>query len=218
MYKEFKSKFMILAEEETTRWRQGGVLMGDYCMIRKDALKNTKINGRPSQFVDKIKEMIASKLPLKVSAVKSERPETQHDLYGVGSLPTAIWVDVVTEAAPGLWTNPLTLPLEAIDIVIPDENNFSPGIPTQWVRRDDTIIKPEEVDTKVDQTEGDDPNRHIVTKHIDNSLGKEAKDGRDQADKPEEYKFKKSRKESFDVSDNELMTEAYEDVLNQQKS
>ena len=212
MYKDFKSKFSVLAEEETSRYKTGGGLLpGDYITIRKDVFNSPKLKDRPSQFFDRIKEIIGSQLPLKVSAIKSMRPETQHGLYGGAEAPTDYWVDVVQCATPALFVNCMTLPIEVLELQMPEGNNFSPEIPDQWKRKDNSKIKPEEVDVKDSelekQTSGRNKERNLTRKHVNNALGKEAKDGRSQVDKPKKYK------ESVD--DDTLLAEAAIQILSE---
>jgi hypothetical protein len=215
MYKDFKSKFNVLSEEFTSRFQSAGVLNGDFCIIRPDAIKNEKISKRGSQYIDKIKEYIASKLPLKVCAVQSERPETSNSIAGQGDLMTAVGVDVVQELAPGLWTQPMSLPLECIDVVMPDGNNWSPTHPEEWKRKDDTIIHPKEVKDATDdlqkQTAGKD--RKLAKKNEKGGPAKEPKDGRDQVKKPDEYK-RKTKKEAVEaIKDaSELLAEVYDQL------
>lgn len=211
MFKDFKSKFSILAEEETSRYQTGGGLMsGDYVKIRKDILKNKKLAGRPSQFYDRIKELMNSDLPLKVGAIKSMRPETQHGLFGGAEAPTEYWIDVVQCANPALFVNPTTLPIEVLELEKPEGNNFSPEHPDSWSYDNKVQIHPAEVQPKdkesLKQTEADKENKNLVTKHKKGEHTKEPKDGRDQVDKPKKYK------ESVDNSDEGMLAEAYDVV------
>jgi len=217
MYKDFESKFSVICEEETRRYTLGGgFLNGDFCKIRKDALTCPKLKGRPSQFLDKIRELIQSDLPVKVSAVKSERPETQNDLAGVGSLTTAVWLDVCQEYAPGLFANVMTLPAECVDLIMPDGNNWSPDHPESWKRKDDTIIHPQDVKLSDDndlqkQTSGKD--RKLPTKNEKGGPAKEPKDGRKQAKKPDEYKRSVKKEAVEAIQDaSELLGEIYQQM------
>jgi hypothetical protein len=216
MYKDFQSKFLVISEELTSRFQTAGVLNGDFCIIRPDALKCPKLRERGSQYMDKIKEYITSKLPLKVCAVKTERPETSNSIAGQGDLITATWVDVVQELAPGLWTQPMSLPLECIDVVMPDGNNWSPDHPQSWKRKDDTIIHPQEVKLSDDndlqkQTSGKD--RKLPTKNEKGGPAKEPKDGRKQAKKPEEYKRSVKKEAVEAIQDaSELLGEIYQQM------
>ena len=192
MYKDFKSKFNLLAEEETSRYKTGGgLLMGDYVTIDKSVFNNPKLKGRPSQFFDKIKEIMASDLPLKVSTIKSMRPETSNGLYGGAEAPDEYFVDVIQCVTPALWVNPITLPIEVLELQKPDGNNFAPEGSESWEYDDRSNVNAKELknktgeDTKV--TKVNDPQRNMTTKNT-KGLGKSAKDGRSQTSKPKKYK------------------------------
>jgi hypothetical protein len=188
------TKFDVLVEEVISRYQQGGIIMGDFVIIRKDALNNPKLKGRPSNFIDMLKNAIATKLPLRVSAVKSERPESSNDLVGgVNNAPTGFWVDVCVEYAPGLWRDPMTLPLEVLDIANPENNNL-PSWPDEVKRKDNTTIKPEEINLNnkevyIKQTQGDQRNISITNVKIPVGV---VKDGKDQT------KVKESLEQIYD--------------------
>jgi hypothetical protein len=207
MYKDFKSKFSLLAEEETSRYKTGGgLLMGDYVTIDKSVFNNPKLKGRPSQFFDKIKEIMASDLPLKVSTIKSMRPETSNGLYGGAEAPDEYFVDVIQCVTPALWVNPITLPIEVLELQKPDGNNFAPEGSESWEYDDRSNVNAKELknktgeDTKV--TKVNDPQRNMTTKNT-KGLGKSAKDGRSQVAKP--------KKESLSLDD------AYGQILSEKK-
>ena len=208
MYKTFKSKATLIMEEETARWKNSGLMPGDYILIRKDALKNKKLEGRPSQFYDKVKEIMNSDLPLKASAIKSMRPDSQ--LFMGADAPAEFFVDVVQCLNPGLFVNCMTLPLEVLDKVEPDENNFSPAHPDSWSYKNKEQIHPAEPQVTdkelLKQTDSGNENKNLVTKHKKGEHTKEPKDGRDQVDKPKKYK------ESVDNSDEGMLAEAYDVV------
>ena len=179
-YKDFNSNFNVIAEETITRFQQGGAMMGDFCRIRKDALKNAFLKDKPSQFVDMIKHLIGSDKHLKVSCVKTSKPDSQHEL---GNSPTDVmYVDIVEELAPGLWQNPITLPLAVIDILSPDGNNWSPAIPKSLIRADNSVITPKKVeltDSELNnRTQGN--KRKLPTSNTKGAFAKEPKDGRSQ--------------------------------------
>ena len=206
MYKDFDSKFKLLCEEETGRYKTGGGLLpGDYITIRKDALNNDKIKGRPSQFYDKIKELMGSKLPLKVSAIKSMRPETQNGLMNGAEAPTDYWVDVVQCASPALFVSVITLPIEILDFQSPDGNNFSPELPDQWKYDNKEQIHPKEK-SATNNTEHDKRNMPRTNSTFDVGVH-EPKDGRSQ--------IKKAKEESVSTlpkTDEELISETYQSM------
>ena len=188
MFKDFKSKFSLLVEENTLRYKQSGVLFGDYCIIRPDALKSDFMKGKPSNFVDKIKSMMNSDKPLKISVVKSVRPESSNDLAaGAGEASVGTMVDVITCLTPATFVDPVTLPVELIDVVIPNDNNWSPAMPDSWKRKDDSQITPIPVTDATGeldhQTQGS--KRKLATKDT-KGLGKSAVDGKKSAKKSKE--------------------------------
>jgi hypothetical protein len=177
-----KNKFNVLMEEVISRYQQGGILQGDFVIVRKDALNNEKLKDRPSNFLELLKQTIETKLPLRVSAVKSERPETSNDLVGgANNASTNFWCDVCIEYAPGLWRDPMTLPLEVLDIANPENQNL-PEWPDEVKRANNVSEKPEEIkrDSKelnIKQTQGDE--RKHDSKDGKMPIGV-TKDGRDQ--------------------------------------
>jgi hypothetical protein len=177
-----ETKFNVLVEEVISRYQQGGLLQGDFVIIRKDALNNPKLKDKPSNFIEMIKNAIATKLPLRVSMVKSERPESSNDLVGgINHSPTGYWVDVCVEYAPGLWKDPMTLPLEILDIANPENENL-PSWPDEVKRKDNSTIKPEEIESdakaeNIKQTQGDQ--RKYGDQQVKIEVG-EVKDGREQ--------------------------------------
>lgn len=186
MFKDFQSKFSMLCEENTSRFKQSGFLMGDYVIIRPDALKNDFFKGKASGFIDKVKEMMNSDKPLKVSAIKSSRPESSNDLAGGANDSYAnTFADVITCLTPALWTDPMTLPTEVLDVVIPTGSNWSPSMPDSWKRKDDSQIEPipvKDVGGEIEhQTQGS--KRKLATKDT-KGLGKGARDGSKDAKKP----------------------------------
>jgi len=176
-----ETKFDVLTEEVISRYQQGGLVTGDFVVVRKDALNNPKLKDRPSNFKEMLKQVIDTNLPLRVAAVKSERPESANDLVGgANHASTSFWVDVCIEYAPGLWKDPMTLPLEILDIANPENQNL-PEWPDEVKRKDNSTIKPEELkdnsnDMNIQQTQGDQRNYDSKGKM---PTGK-TKDGRDQ--------------------------------------
>jgi len=149
--------FTKLYEETLNRMQQGGLLEGDYVKIVKNWMKNPKIKEKSEGYLKALSDMTKSELPVKISAIKAERSESANGVVGSADAPTAHWADIITEYAPGLFTNVMTVPLEILQ-KIETGANFSPGIPKSWVRPNKTNIKP----IAVKQS---DPNRNLPTKN-----------------------------------------------------
>ncbi len=145
MYKLKESKFDVLYEDIYFRSQSGGLITGDVVRFRKNALNDPRIKDMMEDYKKFIQEMMNSDRILKVSAVKQARPATQ---YGVGNSIFGYSVDVVEEYAPGLFKNPLTVPIEILERV--DTGNDRQPVPDSLKRKDEVNIKPETFGNYVD--------------------------------------------------------------------
>ena len=150
--------FTKLYEDTVNRMQQSGVLEGDYVRLVKNWAKNPKIKDKPTGYLKALNDMSKSELPIKVSAVKAERAEASNTVVGGVDAPTGHWADIITEYAPGLFNNVITVPVEILK-VIDTGANFSPGVPKSWVRPNGTNIKP----VRVKQS---DSNKNLPDKNI----------------------------------------------------
>jgi len=140
------SQFDVLFEKELERFQQGGIIVGDRVKFKPDALKLDYIAKRAQSFKDMIATCMADgfDLPLKVGAVKSIYPTSATNFQGGHNAPDGVFLDIYIEYAPGFFRNPMTVPIDAIE-VISDGNNRSP-IPDS-LRRNNNIHGPKEVDS-----------------------------------------------------------------------
>ena len=139
------SKFDRLYEAETERFQQGGYLVGDRIRFKKDALKHEYISKRANSFQDIIKSCMdpSFNLVLRIGAIKTIFPTTQNATSGPAS-PDGIFFDIYIEYAPGLYRNPMTVPIDVIELM-DDGNNRGP-IPDS-IRRQNNVHGPQEVKT-----------------------------------------------------------------------
>ena len=138
------SKFEKLFEAEMESFQTGGFRVGDRIRFRKDALKHEYVAKRASSFQEIIKACMdpSFDLNLRIGAIKSIYPTTTQN-YGNGTqAPDGIFFDIYIEYAPGLYRNPMTVPLDIVD-VIDDGINRGP-VPDSF-RRKNKIHGPEEV-------------------------------------------------------------------------
>ena len=154
MGENMKNKFDLIFEETIMRFQSNGLLEGDYARLIKKWAQNPKIKDKAQSYLDRLDYMVRSGLPIKVGAIKAERTETTNGVVGSPDAPVGHWVDIVTEAAPGLWCNVITVPIEILERVEPTGNNFSPGISPNIIKQDPTTLKPNEVRQA-------DPNRNL---------------------------------------------------------
>lgn len=142
------SNFDRLYEAETERFQQGGYLVGDRVRFKKDALQHEYIAKRASSFQDIIKSCMdpSFDLALKIGAIKSIYPTTQNATAGA-STPDGVFFDIYIEYAPGLYRNPMTVPIDVIEPL--DDGNNRPPIPDS-IRRQNNIHGPEQTKANSD--------------------------------------------------------------------
>ena len=141
------SKFDILLEKELERFQLGGIIVGDRVRFKDDALKHDYIKNRGNSYIEIIKACMhpTFDLNLRVGAVKSIYPTTTQNYVGGSEAPDGVFLDIYIEYAPGLYRNPMTVPIEVIDM-IDDGNNRGP-VPDSLVRKN-KVHGPKEVDTE----------------------------------------------------------------------
>jgi hypothetical protein len=81
-------------------------------------------------------------LNLRVGAVKSIYPTTTQNFVGGSEAPDGVFLDIYIEYAPGLYRNPMTVPIEVVDMV-DDGNNRGP-VPDSLVRKNN-VHGPKEI-------------------------------------------------------------------------
>lgn len=190
---KFESKCSLLIEDTVYRYQTGGFLAGDIVKFRKNAFKNEKLMAMSEQYKAMVKNAMDTDLNLRVSSIKSIRPNTSGN-YQSTDAPGDFYVDLVVEYAPGLWKDPITVPMEVLEKV-ETGINFAP-VPDS-LKRKNKEHKPEKVNT-------DGAERNLTTTDAKNKFAKEPKDGRSQAKKPKAYK------ESAELEDlyGNMLTEA----------
>lgn len=143
-----ETKFKSLYESLLGRYQQGGFVIGDRVRYRKDCLKLDFFANKPQGFIDIIKTCMESgfDLNLRVSSLKSTRPTTTQNYRGGTESPDNIYADVIIEYAPGLYRNPVTVPIEALEL-LDDGINTGP-VPDSVKRKNDVQINPSEVEAK----------------------------------------------------------------------
>lgn len=142
------SSFEQLFESEMERFQQGGFMIGDRIRFKKDALKNKYISTRGQSYIDIVKGCMEPSfdLNLRIGAIKSIFPTTVSNFgAGVSAPPDMVFFDVYIEYAPGLYRNPMTVPLEVIEM-FDDGNNRGP-VPDS-LRRKNKIHAPEKIEAE----------------------------------------------------------------------
>ena len=120
---KYQTKTSIIIEQAIERFQQGGFVNGDYVVIRKNVASLPEFKEMATQTQEYILNCLESDLKLRVSAIKSSRP-AMAPVDGGMNAATDFFVDVVMEYAPGLYKNPLTLPIQFIELVATGPGGF----------------------------------------------------------------------------------------------
>lgn len=149
------SQFDALFEHKLERYQQGGIIVGDRIRFKKDCLNLDYIKNRAESYQEIIKACMQPTfdLNLRVGAVKSIYPTTTQNYTAGSEAPDGVFLDIYIEYAPGLFRNPMTVPIGSVE-VIDDGNNRGP-VPDS-LKRKNNIHGPKEqsaepsTDLKVD--------------------------------------------------------------------
>jgi len=139
-----ETKFNVLYENVLERYQQGGFVIGDRVKFRKDCLKLDFFQNKGQSFLDLIKATMAPgfDLNLRISALKSTRPTTTQNYRGGTESPDDVYADVIIEYAPGLYRNPMTVPIDALELQ--DDGINTGPVPDSVKRKNNVQIKPKE--------------------------------------------------------------------------
>ena len=159
------SKFDIIVESAMRRFQGTDLLVGDRVKFIENYLQHEWWKKQAAVKLERIKGLIESGDNIRVSAVKALRPATA----SVGNFEDVddFYVDVVHETAP-VFTVPQAL-LEALE----DYPNLAGKTPDSQVRKDNTNIKPEDVEIEdknlsmTKQTRCEHPAKDMPTSNTD---------------------------------------------------
>lgn len=110
-------------EQSIERFQQGGFINGDYVTLKKGIKNSPYFKELPSQSQEYIQNCLDTDLRLRISSIKSIRPATQ-PVDGGMNAGGGFVADVVIEYAPGLYKNPLSIPVEYIELVASGSDGF----------------------------------------------------------------------------------------------
>ena len=140
------SKFDLIVEAAITRYQNQGILVSDLVKFRDGYANDDFVKGLGENTKQAIANMIESGDNIRVAAIKSDRPTTA-DANNFEAV-NGFFCDVVHEQAPGLYMNPITVPMGLLE-VIDTGINLSGKTPDSQVKKDPSDIKP----TKVKENE-----------------------------------------------------------------
>jgi len=129
------SQFDVLLEKELERFQMGGVIVGDRVRFKDDCYDHPYIKNRGQSYIDIIRacQEPSFDLNLRVGAVKSIYPTTTQNYVGGSEAPDGVFLDIYIEYAPGLYRNPMTVPIEVV--VVQDDGNNRGPVPDSLVRK-----------------------------------------------------------------------------------
>lgn len=145
-----ETKFAVLYENLLERYQQGGFIIGDRVKFKKDALNLDYFKNKGQSLIDIIRTTMAPgfDLNLRVGAIKSIRPTTTQNYRGGSESPDDQYADIYIEYAPGLYRNPMTVPIGALELQ--DDGINTGPVPDSVKRKSKIQIKPEEVKSEQD--------------------------------------------------------------------
>jgi hypothetical protein len=122
----FKRKFDLVVERTLHRFQQHGFLNGDYVKLKPNALNHDFFKSSSEQMKAMVRTLQEQDNYLRISCVKSQYPGQANGTVGGAEGPECYWADVYTEHAPGMWSNPMTLPMDILEkIDISDASGYA---------------------------------------------------------------------------------------------
>lgn len=179
--KKFSGKFEQICERVLERGQSGGYLNGDYVRIKKNALRHSVVSHMSDPVKKIIEAFIKNNVTLRVSCLKSGHSDPSHGPVDAAHIPSVCpWADVVLEYAPGMWREPLTLPVEVLEHVTVEGMEGYPQYSEDLVRPNNSSEKIDKKAPGTEQTLMGDPNRNLQNKNIGLGMTKDPPDGRSQ--------------------------------------
>lgn len=140
---KFVSKVSLHLEKMIQRFETAGFSVGDQVKIKKNILQSDFLKSKGQTFIDHINNCLETDLVLKISAIKSIRPNTTGN-YQSTDAPDDFYCDVYIEYAPGQVANPITIPAQYLESV--DNGINYPKIPDSLKRKN--TVENKEADLK----------------------------------------------------------------------
>ena len=145
----YTNKYSKIYESNFQRFQGGGILAGDVVKLVDDIMSSGWAKRQAPNVLEVIKGMQDTDGNIRVSHVHALRPAVGGAVQQDQQVDN-FYCDVVTEIGPGVWQNPITLPIELLQVI--DTEGNLPPIPDSSRKEDPTHIKPEPAQV----TEGED--------------------------------------------------------------
>ena len=122
------NKFDQIYESALNRFQQRGILEGDVVKLKSNWKKNPFFKDMGSNVIQKLDELGTDGKRIRVSSIA-----TKHS--GMGMIRDGVvFADIVEEEMPGLWYNPVTVPIDILEFVANQNDSFQ--VPVQGQPKD----------------------------------------------------------------------------------
>ena len=201
---KFKGKCLTLLENTLNRYQQGGFLAGDYVKIKKNALKSEMVDKMSDAMKNMIKVAMKENTHLRVSYIKSTAAEAMNGPINAANIPGCLWADIVFEYAPGMWKDPMTVPVEILEKIEMDGDMTGYAPYKQNIKRPNNEIRtPVEVKNTNNADKEVSITHNLTVKNTKLANTPAPKDGREGLKKP------KKLHESAFKNEADMIWEAY---------
>ena len=131
----YMTKFDSIFEAAVNRFQQRGILEGDVVKLRKNWKKHEFFKDAGDNLMEKIEGLGQEGKRIRVSSIN-----TNHS--GMGMIRDGkIFVDIVEEEMPGLWYNPVTVPIDVLEFVANQNDSFQVPVQGQGKKESNTQDK-----------------------------------------------------------------------------
>ena len=141
-------KFNTIIEENLRRYQQNTLIVNDRVKFVDNFFQHEWTKSQPVLKIERLKALIESGNNIRVSAVKTSRPQTAES--GHFEIVDDVYYDVVEEIAPGRYGHLFTIPHTLVEH-LDDYPNLAGETPENQVSADPSQIKP--TDVKVEDNE-----------------------------------------------------------------
>lgn len=140
-------KFDLIVETALRRYQGTNFLVGDRVKPISNIERHEWWKSQPALKLERLKELLDSGDNIRISAVKAERPATAQT--GHFQDVDGFYVDIIREAAPGLFMSSQVFTLPDFLVELQDDGiNLAGETPDSQRRDDNTEIQPKEVEVE----------------------------------------------------------------------
>ena len=129
------TKFNSIFEAAVNRFQQNGILEGDVVRLKKNWEKDEYFSQAAPMIMEKLRGMGQEGKRIRVSAIMPEHS-------GNGMIRNGkVFCDIIEEEMPGLWFNPVTVPIHILEFVANQQDSFQVPLQGQGKKESNTQKK-----------------------------------------------------------------------------